>query len=102
LHAVEPDLDVRPLGPDAICVPLAGLEGAARLLVPLALERHQPAAAALVVETSRPGPLARVDLGLIAPEPVRLVVRAKLNAAVAALGHPHLHLEDEVVIGRIG
>src|SRR5690606_15655424 len=51
LHAVEPDLDVRPLGPDAICVPLAGLEGAARLLVPLALERHQPAAAALVVET---------------------------------------------------
>src|SRR5690606_41781118 len=57
LYAIEPDLDVRSLGPDAVRVPLARLEGAARLLVIVALERHQPAAAALVVEAARPRPL---------------------------------------------
>ena len=101
-HAVDTRLDLRTDRPDQQLVPAIDPE---RLLGGIfALERIDPAASALVVDATRPGPFRRVDLALItAHHPVAVaLVAAELHTRVAWLVELHLQFQDEVAVATVG
>ena len=113
LYSVDEDLDMVAPAFDTVLVPVMTLEAFSgpvserfdgivllgiRLCV-ISIRRDEPSAAPLIIESTRPFSVGRVDFRLITEHPVLGLVAAEHKSGIAfALRHDYFHFEDEVRI----